>query len=506
LNSAYNYKLFIYYQNHTGTLDNPIVLDIPPSGSGSIDVGDLNNDSKPDIVVAQNDSISVFYQINQTKFLRKSFYSGKDVDAVKIGDLNSDNLNDIAVSHFNGTFVKVFYQNNLGNLNAVAYPSPKGGQVRLEIFDIDNDGLNDLLYFSTAGYDYGLYFYMQNNTGSLNFPLSYDTGLEFINGIAVGNLNSDLKKDLAITAGGNYPAKLGIFIKNNNSYQFETPLILKAYDIPKPIIINDINCDGKNEIIVAHAGWNALTIYEQNQNNQYETYTRVNNVYGIYGKYSLDIGDLNGDGRPDIALASGNLIIHYNNTKPPVSRTVTHSKILDSYITNNYSLKVNIHIDTLSSYVTTKTDSLKINNAINNLYLLQYQYGIQEGNICGKYIKDSLVVDSAYVFSKVSLPADTTTISQTVDSVLLGLEENQLGKRIKVFPNPGDGEFNLEINEMSGPIDIFIYKLDGTLVFIKKGCFNGTYKIELSGEPEGVYLFLCRRNNALIFYRKLIIQ
>jgi hypothetical protein len=504
--SAYNYKLFIYYQKPDGTLDNPIVLDVPQGGSGSVDVGDLNNDSKQDIVVAQKDSISVFYQTTQTKYVRKSFYSGPDVDAIAIGDLNNDKLDDIAVSHFNGLFVKVFYQSNLGNLDALTYPSPKGGLVRLEILDLNNDSLNDLLFFSTAGYDYGLYFYIQNSTGSLNFAVSYNTGLEFLNGIATGNLNNDLKKDIVITAGGNYPAKLGIFIKNNNIYQFETPISLKAYDIPKPVIIHDLNCDGTNEIIIAHAGWNALSIYEQNQNNQYDTYKRVNNTYGIYGQRSMDIGDLNGDGRPDIALASGNLIIHYNDTKPPISRTIIHSKILDSYIANNYTVKINKQSDTLSSYILIRTDSLRINNPINNLYSLQYHYGIQEGIMCGKYLKDSLLIDSSYVFSNISLPADTVILSQTIDSIILGLEEYQFDKRIRLFPNPSDGKFTMEINELSGNTDIFIYTMKGIQVYSMKKCSNGIYTIDLNGNPKGIYLIVCKINNSLYYKRKLIIQ
>jgi hypothetical protein len=504
--SAYNYKLFIYYQNHDGTLSNPQVLSFPAGGTGSLDIGDLNNDSKQDIVVAQKDSITVFYQLDQLKFRRKSYYSGKDVDAIKIGDLNNDKLDDIAVSHYNGLFANVFYQDNLGKLNAVAYPSPKGGQVRLEIFDIDNDSLNDLLYFSTAGYDYGLYFYMQNSTGTLNFPISYDTGLEFLNGIAVGNLNNDLKKDIVITAGGNYPAKLGIFIKSENSYQFMTPVSLIAYDIPKPAIISDLNCDGKNEIILAHAGWHALTIYEQKLTNSYDSYTKVNNVYGNYGKYSMAVGDLNGDGRPDIALASGNLIIHYNDSKPPVSKTITHDKILDSYITNNYSVYTYKHTDTLSSYVITQTDSIRINKPVNNLYSHQYKYGIQEGILCGKYIKDSLLIDSAYVFSNISLPADSTIFSHSVDSLLLSLEETPLSKRIRVFPNPGDGEFKIVFNEMSGTIDIVVYNLGGTPIFYKNALSNGSYVIDLKGNPKGMYLLVCKKHNAFLAMKKLIIH
>lgn len=494
--ALYNYTVLIYYQNNVGTLNNPIILTYP-SGynlARSIDAGDLNNDSKQDIVINQNDSIMVFFQVDEMNFNSISFYVGSSVDAVRIGDLNNDGLADITASCYNGLYLCVFYQDSLGNLNPANYPSPKSGLVRLEILDINNDSLNDLVFFSTGGYETGLFFYIQNSLHELNLPYSYNTGMTFSNGIALGYLNNDSKYDIAITAGGNYPADLGLFYQKDNSFDFNPPIILTAYDIPEPICIKDLNCDGKNEIIIAHNGWGAITFYEKDQNNNYNNYTRIGNIYGNYYMYNMDIGDLNNDGMPDIAIASDNLIIHYNDSKPIVSDTAVYANVIyNDTINYSYNSVIN-YVDSFPAYILITTDSVHINSIVNFIYQWEYYYGIQEGYICNNFVKDSILIDSNYVYLENIISSDTTILSHHVDTIYLDISVFAFENSIFIFPNPVTDVLNIEIKDIDSDIDISLFDILDNNFLSFKGTRNSIYLFDFSTKPKGIF-FIKFKNN-----------
>jgi hypothetical protein len=503
-----NYKVFIYYQGTDGTLNNPFMLSYPENFSfngPSVDIGDLNGDQKKDIAVPTNDSLYIYYQVNQQDFTRQAYAAGSSCDAVRVGDLNNDGMDDVAVTYYNGENMDVFYQDINANLNKVSYPSPKSGMVRLEIFDLNNDSLDDMVFFSRAGYESGLYFYLQNGSGGLDLPFSYDTGLDFLNGIAAGNLNDDDKVDLAITAGGNYPADLAIYIKNGNTWHFNNPVILTAYDIPEPVAIYDMNCDGKNEIMIAHGGWLALSLYEQDQSGNYGDYTTFSNTYGSnYGMYCMDVGDLNGDGMPDVAIASDNLIVLYNDSKPPVSDTLVYNDTIQNDTTAFDYVIVETKTDTFPSYILVQTDSSKVLDFYNNLSYWEYYYEMKEGFICEHYIRDSVLIDSVYRYFEIYLSSDTSLISQTIDTLYLGIFDTFMHNAIKIYPNPGSGIFVLEIEGIDDAIEVVIKNLQGIRVIGPVSYTNGDYEIDLREEPDGIYLAEIRTGKGIAGILKIM--
>jgi len=505
-----NYKVFIYYQATDGNLENPIMLAYPENFSfngPSVDVGDLNGDGKMDIAVPTNDSLYIYFQVNQFDFTRQAYAGNPSCDAIRVGDLNNDGKDDVTVTYYNGESIDVFYQDTGGNLDRVSYPSPKSGMVRLEICDLNNDSLDDLVFFSRAGYESGLFFYLQNGTGGLDLPFSYDTGLGFLNCLAAGNLDSDDRTDLAITAGGNYPAELGIYIKNGNTWHFNSPVILTAYDIPEPVVIYDMNCDGKNEIMIAHGGWHALSLYEQDESGNYGDYATFSNTYGgNYGMYSMDAGDLNGDGMPDVAIASGNLIVLYNDSKPPVSDTLVYNDTVQNDTTAFDYIIVETKTDTFPSFTVVQTDSLQIIEYTHYLSYWEDYYEMKEGFICGNYIRDSVLIDSVYRHYETFLTPDTSLISSTMDTLYLGIDDPGYHDVVKIYPNPGSGIFIMEITGIEKDLEVVINDLKGSVVFGPVNFTNGIYEINLFEKPDGVYIVETRSGKDIALKLKLLKQ
>lgn len=500
-NAITNFTLMIYFQNQGGTLNSPLIY--PYTGdygsyTRAIDAADLNNDSKMDIVIPVNDSIYVFYQENESSFTKVSYYSGPNTDAIKTGDLNNDGLADIAVSHYNASFMKVFYQDNSGNLNPVSYPSSETGMLIFRIVDINNDGLNDLLGFSTVFYA-GLYIYLQNSNHQLDLPFTYNTGINiFPKGFTVGLLNNDSRPDIVITGGGNSPgATIAILYQKEDSFGFHDPVLIPAYDIPKPVCIGDLNCDGINEIIVAHAGWHSVTYYEQDENGDFGDYTRINNVYGNYESYNMDTGDLNHDGMLDIAIASDDLVIHCNDTKPPVSDTLYHPEVILNDTTLITIPIVLSYLDTVSPYVFWVTENLEVNRLYHNINQWENYYAFREGVICGNYIIDSTLIGTEYKEYQYLLSMDTVFVSRTVDTLNLGIASFSWDNLIKVFPNPVKDELNISVKEVSTDNEIRLVDTYNREIMRWRAKRDTDYSIDLRSQPLGIYLLQVRSDNQL---------
>jgi len=504
-----DFNLFIYYQNINGNLENPLVMPYPAKnwsdGAISIDAGDLNGDTKTDIALASDDSLVIFYQQNKTNFTIHSTYIGYSTDAIKIGDLNNDGRSDLAITQFNETNIHVFYQDADGNLNMINYPSLECGFVRLEICDINNDLLNDLLLFSNGGYNHGLFFYLQNADGTLGYPYSNGIGQFGGNAIAIGDLNHDTKPDIVITSGGNYPATLELYMQNSQSSGFNDPINLIAYDIPQPVCIEDLNCDGNNEILVAHAGWHAISCYEQDLQHNYSSYKLFDNTYGDYDMYNMATGDLNGDGRPDIAIAAGSLFIHYNNTRPTATDTITTREALT---TETHNIDVNYmdqYMDTVNNYIVRITDSVNLKSTYNTLFGCEYKFEKHTGLVCNYYVNDSILIDSAYANWTDTISVVRTIFYHHVDTLgIYGMEELDKISQLMLYPNPTNGLLYFETKSLSKDLQISVLNATGTRENVPIAQNAVSIQIDMRKKPKGLYFVqIIFEGNAI--YKKFLL-
>jgi FG-GAP-like repeat len=188
--------------------------------STSVAIGDLNGDSRADLIVANVASggigrVTIFFQSAVTPGTfsgRSDIAAGTEPLSVKIGDLNNDGRNDIAVanegagSSGSGTAgVSVLLQSasNAGTFSpAVTYATARGS-VCVAIGDLNNDGLRDLAVANTGGSRTGtLSVLLQDvsHPGSFLSATNYP-GINQPLGVAIGNLNSDFFADIVVADG-----------------------------------------------------------------------------------------------------------------------------------------------------------------------------------------------------------------------------------------------------------------------------------------------------------------
>jgi hypothetical protein len=114
----------------------------------------------------------------------------------------------------------------------------------------------------------------------------------------VGDLNADGKQDLAVTGSDN---SVSVLLGNGDG-TFGKPLKRKVgATLSGWIATGDFNLDGKLDVAVAGRGANAYVLF----GNGDGTLKPATQIGSSGGGQTLDNGDFNGDGNPDIVVMTG---------------------------------------------------------------------------------------------------------------------------------------------------------------------------------------------------------
>lgn len=494
--STSEYKIFVCTQTVNGTLSNPVAYQYRPvyPGLRCMRISDVNNDGLKDVIIGYSDSIGIFFQnISGTLNPMKSYFSGTDVDAISCGDLNNDGLTDIAVCHWNTSFIRIFYQNGSG-FTSNTYPKPTGGYDEIEIGDMNSDNLNDVVFL--AAQSYSVHIYTQNGSGLLNNYVSYlpSTNLGIFHDFAIGDLNNDGANDLVISRGGNSPNAGLLLWFQNSTGTLGTQLSLSAYDIPEAIDITDFNCDGKPEIYTANGGWNAISIYSQNTTGIYSNYQlKYITSASHYNSSAMGIGDLNNDGRKDLVSISNTnkLNFLYNVSKPTSFTNIDTLIAVDTLYTNiqpfSYFYTKN-HTDTLTNKIVVKTDSFKVTLIYSSDSVRIDTFLYRSGQICGRPYEDTILNTHTYFHYYNS--RDTILWSSKIDTFYVGVQEiNTSSNTIQLYPNPTYDKVFLKFDQtFAKPPNLTIEVLDQSGRRVKSFEWQTVYNVmDLSDCQGGIY-------------------
>lgn len=89
---------------------------------------------------------------------------------------------------------------------------------------------------------------------------------------------------------------------------------------------------------------------------------------------------------------------------------------------------------------------------------------------------------------------------------VLSVNQFDKGNSIKVFPNPSKGNFNLEIKNFSGNVDISIYDINGREVYsLKNATFDNQKTIQAGNLQTGLYILKVSSEN-LNHTQKIMVQ
>ncbi|MCU0367601.1 MAG: FG-GAP-like repeat-containing protein [Cyclobacteriaceae bacterium] len=197
--------------------------------------------------------------------------------------------------------------------------------------DIDGDNKPDLIGTRNQTTATSLSLFMnQTSVGNITSANMVDTTIPSLNinaptsFLTAGDINGDGKPDIVASRGGTTTNSVFVLINNstvgNPVFLSPTVLFLDAGHVARQVEIEDLNNDGKPEIIVANGTTNELYIFKNESSGGATTInstpTKIT-VTGASVTYALDIQDFNGDGKKDIIATqfqANNLFVLRNNS------------------------------------------------------------------------------------------------------------------------------------------------------------------------------------------------
>ncbi len=304
----------------------------------AVAIADFNGDGKPDIVVADKnwDSVSVFTNNTTTGSAtpafsnQNQFRTGQRPTGISVADINGDGLPDIVTSNYNSSSVSILQNTTTPGASSASFAAALNivdgtatQPIGVAVADFNGDGAPDI---AVANHFSSTVSILLNTTppGS-SLPSvapiqSFSTGSRAI-AVAVQDINGDGLPDVAVA---NYKSNTVSVLLNTTAPGSTVPSFAPHVDFttgkyPISVAIGDVNGDGKPDLIVANSASNTVSVLLNNTVAGAAIPKFAAKTDFAVGSQPLFVvlGDLNGDGKPDLAVAnekSNNISILRNTT------------------------------------------------------------------------------------------------------------------------------------------------------------------------------------------------
>ncbi|MCA6402768.1 MAG: VCBS repeat-containing protein, partial [Cytophagales bacterium] len=295
------------------------------SGPNSVSIGDLDGDGKADLAVANYNSntVSVIRNTGSAGTIsyaaKVDFTTGFAPYSVSIGDLDGDGKADLAVANGSGSSVSVF--RNTGSAGTISYAAKVDFTTGLfpysvSIGDLDGDGKADLAIANQSSNTVSVF----RNTGSAG-TISYAAKVDFATGsdpssASIGDLDEDRTADLAVANARSNTVSVFRNTGSAGTISYATKVDFATGISPLSVSIGDLDGDGKADLAVANKGSNTVSVFRNTGSAGTISYAAKVDFAADEGSYSVSIGDLDGDGKADLAVANynSNTVSVFRNT------------------------------------------------------------------------------------------------------------------------------------------------------------------------------------------------
>lgn len=309
-------------------------------------VADLDKDGDLDFVATryfnrwykniQNLTNAVFLNDGKCNFVTRELPGAAATGGAEVGDVNGDGAPDIVVANMNAPS-QLFFGDGRGgfkDVTATHFPKAKSWTIHIHLVDVDGDRDLDAVLANGGGKEAKqgspnlLYIndgtgHFQDKTQAYAFP----SGNRISNMIQSADFDKDGDMDLVVANRGtsnqlllnngkgrfsatDFPLYYRGYYMDNKSYVVEGQ---KRREVSKNnnmnVVVQDINGDGYQDVVFGGTGSQALFyINDGKKAGGIRFEARPDLLVPLpvsHGGQGVAMGDVNGDGRPDLTIPSG---------------------------------------------------------------------------------------------------------------------------------------------------------------------------------------------------------
>ena len=270
-------------------------------------VGDFNGDDELDLVVTSSataNNVRVLLGAGDGSFtVLAPQTAGPAVTAVALGDFNGDQVLDLAVAHNAANSVSVLLGTGDGRFTKAAVVGVGLVPRAIVVGDFNQDGCLDFVTANNGATTREMSLVLGRGDGTFANAVAVLGDAPAVNVVAA-DFDGDGDLDLAST---NLAAFTVSIFLNDGQGRFSAPTKLTAGRRPSGIKTGDFNGDGKVDLAVANLFSADVSIFLSNGDGTFKPQAPRNIGLSVPGHMpvALAVGDLDGDGRLDLATANG---------------------------------------------------------------------------------------------------------------------------------------------------------------------------------------------------------
>ena len=320
----------------------PIYLLTGTTSPNMVTIFDVDGDGKPDLVVPgysatlSSGAIFIYRNMSTSGAIDASSFPSyvaipivgySNIQQVAMGDLDGDGKPDMAIADYLSGYMSVL--RNTSTPGSISF-SRRGdfyvnSPLRVSIADINGDGKPDVIVcngnvnifqnIATEGY-------LDSSSLATNVILSMHTSAY---DVKEADMDGDGHTDLVTC---NYNNTITVF--HNMGYSsisvssFDTGISFHTAYTPHNIAIGDLDGDGKPDVAVSNNGSNRLCVYRNTTTGGVISFADTVGFPTGYSPETVAIGDFDGDGKPDLAVQDNEYTMSvYRNTSSIGSITNT---------------------------------------------------------------------------------------------------------------------------------------------------------------------------------------
>ncbi len=258
--------------------------------------------------------------------------------SIKSADLDGDGRPDLIVINHGSNTAEIYRNTSTaGNIDSSAFavPIPLTTDDRPQVVavaDLDGDGRLDVALVSSTNNTLSV-FQNTSSVGAISFAarLDFTTGVTPVD-LAIGDLDEDGRMDIAV-ANGN-AATVSVFVNTSGigSISFAPKLDLPVGTVPVSVAMGDLDGDGWPDLVVANGADSTISVIRNLSSFASAAFAaRIDFVSGSNPE-KVALGDFDGDGKLDIVSAnsgSDSVSILRNISSPGSITTASFSAKID---------------------------------------------------------------------------------------------------------------------------------------------------------------------------------